>query len=70
MATHVTLNGVRGLLAPIAVTTLYELLKKKGVDAHLWVQAGSLFISIIGAAGFVHLRWKMGKLTDKVRRGA
>jgi MFS family permease len=70
MATHVTLNGVRGLLAPIAVTTLYELLKKKGVDAHLWVQAGSLFVSIIGAAGFVHLRWKMGKLTDKVRRGA
>jgi MFS family permease len=69
MATHVTLNGVRGLLAPIAVTTFYELLKKKGVDAHLWVQAASLFISIIGAAGFVHLRWKMGKLTEKVRRG-
>ncbi len=70
MATHVTLNGVRGLLAPIAVTTLYELLKNKGIDAHLYVQAGSLIISTIGAAGFMHLRWKMGKLTDMVRRGA
>ncbi|MFO0857607.1 MAG: MFS transporter [Phycisphaerales bacterium] len=68
MATHVTLNGIRGLLAPIAVTTMYELLKKKGLDAHLWVQLSSLIISTAGAAGFVHLRWRMGKLTEKSRR--
>lgn len=68
MATHVTLNGIRGLLAPITVTTVYELLKKKGVDAHLWVQLGSLVISIVGAAGFVHLRWTMGKLMEKSQR--
>ncbi len=64
MATHVTLNGVRGLLAPIAVTSGYEALKRAGVDAHLWVQASSLMIGIVGAAGFVWLRWKMGKVVE------
>jgi MFS family permease len=62
MATHVTLNGIRGLLAPIAVTTAYEGLKKAGMDAHLWVQVAGLVMSVFGAMGFVHLRWKMGKL--------
>jgi hypothetical protein len=58
----VTLNGIRGLLAPIAVTTAYEGLKKAGIDAHLWVQVAGLVMSVFGALGFVHLRWKMGKL--------
>ncbi len=65
MATHVTLNGVRGLLAPIAVTSGYEALKRAGVDAHLCVQSASLVIAVIGAAGFAHLRWKMGTLATK-----
>jgi hypothetical protein len=34
------------------------------VDAHLWVQASSLMIGIVGAAGFVWLRWKMGKVVE------
>ena len=68
MATHVTLNGVRGLFAPLAVTGAYEYFKSKGLDAHLWVQVISLCISIVGAAGFVHLRWKMGSLADGHRR--
>lgn len=62
MATHVTLNGVRGLLAPIAVTASYEALKGAGKDAHLWVQAAGLVLSVIGALGFVYLRYSMGKL--------
>ena len=62
MATHVTLNGVRGLLAPIAVTASYEALKEAGKDAHLWVQAAGLVLSVIGALGFVYLRYSMGKL--------
>lgn len=65
MATHVTLNGIRGLLAPITVTTAYELLKNRGLDAHLWVQTGALIFSTVGAAGFMHLRWRMGTLTKK-----
>lgn len=65
MATHVTLNGLRGLLAPLSVTAAYEMLRARGLDAHLWVQVFALVISIIGAAGFVHLRMSMGKLLEK-----
>jgi MFS family permease len=65
MATHVTLNGIRGLIAPLAVASSYDLLKARGIDAHLWIQVFGLVISIIGAAGFVHLRVSMGKMLDK-----
>ncbi len=68
MATHVTLNGVRGLLAPVAVTTGYEALKRAGMDAHLWVQASSLMVGVAGAAGFVSLRWKMGKAVEEAKK--
>lgn len=67
MATHVTLNGVRGLLAPVVVTTAYEVLKHAGFDAHLWVQGASLMVGIVGAAGFVSLRWKMGKVVESAK---
>lgn len=70
MATHVTLNGIRGLMAPFAVTLTYEALLRRGYNAHLWVQVISLIISIIGAAGFVHLKWKMGKLAATHARGS
>jgi MFS family permease len=62
MATHVTLNGIRGLIAPLAVTLSYESLKAAGKDAHLWVQVAGLVLSVAGALGFVHLRWRMGTL--------
>jgi MFS family permease len=61
MATHVTLNGIRGLIAPITVAFAYEGLKKSGLNAHLIVQSCSLGVSIVGAAGFVHLRRSMTK---------
>lgn len=65
MATHVTLNGLRGLLAPLSVTAAYEALKDRGADAHLWVQVFALVVSMVGAAGFVHLRMSMGKALEK-----
>lgn len=67
MATHVTLNGVRGLAAPLVVTSAYEAIKKLGLDAHLWVQGAALVVSMCGAAGFVHLRSTMGSPGTKGR---
>lgn len=63
MATHVTLNGVRGLLAPIAAVFLYEAVKHAGGNAgghaSAWVLGVSLIVSMIGAAGFVWLNRSM-----------
>ncbi|MDX2131207.1 MAG: MFS transporter [Planctomycetota bacterium] len=59
MATHVTLNGVRGLIAPITAVTIYESLKASGADAAPWVLGVSLVVSIAGCVGFVALRVAM-----------
>ncbi len=56
MATHVTLNGVRGLLAPVVSVTLYEWLKAAGADPAPWVLGASLAVSVAGCVGFVMLR--------------
>lgn len=70
MAAHVTLNGVRGLLAPLLAVALYEALKAIGLDAAVWVYSVSLCVSIAGAAGFVALRRSMGRQVEQdVRRG-
>jgi MFS family permease len=61
MATHVTLNGVRGLIAPIAAVMLYEALRVSSPHAPAWVFAASLGVSAVGAAGFVSLRLAMGR---------
>lgn len=71
MATHVTLNGVRGLLAPLVAVSIYEALKLAGADAPVWVFAASLMVSLSGALGFVALRASMGKGADSLAsRGA
>lgn len=62
MATHVTLNGIRGLIAPLVSVTLYESLKAFTANPSIALFGLSLVISITGAFGFVHLRIAMGKL--------
>jgi MFS family permease len=69
MATHVTLNGVRGLIAPILAVGIYEGIKRLGGDnPGAWVFATSMVLSVVGAMGFVQLRRQMGKLAASVRR--
>jgi len=68
MATHVTLNGLRGLLAPLVAVWLFEMLKAAGVAAHVWMMSAALAVSFAGAAGFVALRISMGAETAKVSR--
>ncbi len=70
MATHVTLNGVRGLLAPLVSVSCYELLQTWRLDAALWMFVAAFFVNALGAAGFVWLRIAMGAEAARVRRGA
>lgn len=62
MATHLTLNGLRGLLAPFASVTLYQWLTSAELEAGTITYFVALILSIIGGAGFVHLRIQMQKL--------
>ncbi len=68
MATHVTLNGVRGLIAPIVAVTLYESIKGLGSDASTWMMLAALIVNTAGAAGFVALRISMGQSTKIAKR--
>jgi len=73
MATHVTLNGLRGLLAPFLSAGLYtlatQLLGPSGVmDPAAAVLAVSVVLSGLGAAGFVWLRFSMGAAAGRLQR--
>jgi len=61
MATHVTLNGVRGLLAPVAAVSGYELLRRGGAGANAgaWMLFAAFIVNVVGACGFVWLRVSM-----------
>jgi len=60
MATHVTLNGVRGMIAPFVSVLLYELVRGWGWNAGAVMYGTALAVSVCGAAGFVWFRIKMG----------
>ncbi|MBM4107310.1 MAG: MFS transporter [Phycisphaerae bacterium] len=66
MATHVTLNGVRALVAPFVSVTLYNLLYSAGLGtaAAAWVVALSLVFCIVGSLGFVWLRRDMAHMLE------
>lgn len=71
MATHVTLNGVRGLLAPLGSVILYDALRSSGFDARAasaWVLGLCLVFTVAGAAGFVSLRRAMGPAGETAKR--
>lgn len=53
MGVHVTLNGVRGLLAPILAVTVYEALDTARGGS--WVFGISVVLCVTGALGFAHL---------------
>ncbi len=59
MATHITLNGVRGILGPFVAATMYALLSAAGLDASFWVLALCTLLCLLGAIGFVWLRREM-----------
>ncbi len=72
MATHVTLNGLRGLIAPIFAVTLYQALASLGLThaaAAAAVLATSTAFCVVGTAGFVAMRLSMGASAARPSRG-
>ncbi|MCC6427725.1 MAG: MFS transporter [Phycisphaerales bacterium] len=73
MATHITLNGVRGLVAPLVSAVMYEQLlawEFTRPQAASVVLGISLALSIAGGAGFIWLRHTMQKDFKQMRRTA
>lgn len=81
MATHVTLNGLRGLLAPFATVGLYTWIKNiavgtdeagkaivVGPDAAVYVFGVTSVLAVCGAAGFVRLYKRMGAKVHSTTR--
>jgi len=73
MATHVTLNGVRGLLAPFIASALYYWLHRLiPVDSPITAGAAALMITtmccVAGGVWFVLLRRQMGSLASPKTR--
>lgn len=59
MGTHVTLTGVRGLIAPLFGVWLYQLLEHQSAGAGRYVLALPLFVTTLGAYGFVRMSRSM-----------
>ncbi len=64
MAVHVTLTGLRGLIAPFLGVSLYRLLEANGFNGG-WTFGVCLVLSAIGAFGFV-LMWRQERGGDDV----
>jgi hypothetical protein len=52
MATHVTLTGIRGLIAPFIGVPLYRLFERAGPGEGAWVFVVGGSIVVVGALGF------------------
>lgn len=69
MATHVTLNGVRGLIAPFSSVFLYQAAKATSLpNPGVLVLLLASAIAALGALGFARLHVDMGPLAQRVNR--
>ncbi len=68
MAVHVTLTGLRGLIAPFMGVTLYQLFETLSPGAGPWVFAVASALVVLAALGFVALHRQMSRedRTDSV----
>jgi len=55
MGVHVTLTGIRGLMAPFLAVGIYQLLDSGSPGAGIWVFIVCLVLNVVGAVGF----WRM-----------
>lgn len=67
MGVHVTLNGVRGIIAPFMAVGMYRLLESWRYGAGSWVFAFSVVLCALGAIGFAALGRSMGEAAKQPR---
>jgi hypothetical protein len=70
MAIHVTLNGVRGILAPLLAVQIYVWLNAWRPGTGAWVFAFSAVVCAIGGFGFMSLQRAMGDIARRTPREA
>ena len=63
MGVHVTLTGIRGLMAPFLAVGIYQLLDSGSPGAGIWVFIVCLVLNVVGAVGF----WRMAADLRKER---
>jgi len=63
MGVHVSLTGIRGLIAPLLGVGLYQLAVHFAPDYSRWVLIIPLILVTLGAVGFVHMSRKMKRET-------
>lgn len=59
MGTHVTLTGIRGLLAPLVGVWLYDWMERQAPGSGRWILLLPLALSTTGAIGFVRMSRQM-----------
>jgi MFS family permease len=69
MGVHVTLTGMRGLLAPVAGVVIYQQLEQYAPGAGAWVFAVCLSLTLAGALGFVWMSRTCERTTHTVDFG-
>lgn len=67
MGVHVTLTGVRGLLAPVLAVSIYNALHQWREGAEQWVFAFSVALCAAGALGFGMVARAMGERAEVAR---
>ncbi|MGB8326090.1 MAG: hypothetical protein WCE48_00785 [Steroidobacteraceae bacterium] len=61
MGVHVTLTGVRGMIAPPLGMAVYEALEAAQPGAGRWSLVLPLLLTAAGAAGFTSMRWRFAR---------
>jgi MFS family permease len=56
MGVHVTLNGLRGLIAPFLAVWIYQVFDQRVNGSGIWVFAVCLVLNLVGAIGFLLMR--------------
>jgi MFS family permease len=70
MATHVTLNGIRGLMAPLVAVACYEAAGRAGLQPSVVMFGVTLAVTLAGCFGFWWLNSSMSAQIAGHRRGA